>query len=326
MNVLDGFSPGVADFCCKNCGVWFSARVRNEETRKMEMATLDKIVEGKPVFWVTTQTSGLFAVTLDVKKEMVRKWREEADPTLYDHSQLQILAFKSSGNHAGTCVYSTVDLIEETGISLISDLDDTIKESDVHMGKRAAIKSAFFGDGIAVPGMSDAASPYQLFPTLLNFMIAHHFPLGSMHLRDIWAPGNMSTRSYKVACITQIFEHFPSRKFIFVGDSGEKDSEISATLHALFPDRILKIFIRDVTFLGPGGERRQAADSRHSTQIAHVRNVLAGLPEEKWSLFESSEALLLDEMVRRIILDSVEAKRNVVESGKGVVDEVHVLA
>ncbi|KAJ3213650.1 hypothetical protein HDU67_002612 [Dinochytrium kinnereticum] len=286
---------------------------RVEEVKKMEMKEVESLVKGKPVFLVTTQPTGLFSLTVDLGWEIVKKWREDADPAVFNHSQVQIIAYKCAGNHSGACAFSTLDLIPDEGVSLISDLDDTIKESDVHMGKRAAIKSAFYGDGIPVPGMSDAyqyfrtkdvaihyvsASPYQLFPTILNFMISHHFPLGSLNLRDVWAPGNLSTRSYKIANIKQILEHFPKRKFVFVGDSGEKDAEISAALYGAHPDRFLKIFIRDVTMLGPGGEKREAADQRHSTQLGHVKSALKELPSDKWTLFESSEALLVDEVLK----------------------------
>jgi phosphatidate phosphatase APP1 len=40
--------------------------------------------------------------------------------------------------------------------------------------------------------------------------------------------------------------HLPRRKFILVGDSGEKDPEVYRVMQRLFPDQVLKIYIRDV--------------------------------------------------------------------------------
>ncbi|KAJ3097598.1 hypothetical protein HDU97_004726 [Phlyctochytrium planicorne] len=298
---------------------------RVEEPKKLEFEDILKLVEGKPLFPISTEGSGLFAATLELNQDVVEAWRDAADPAVFNHHKLEIIAYKSAGSHSGQYAFSTIDLIDEEGISLISDLDDTIKESDVHMGKRAAIKSAFFGDGIPVAGMSEAyqyftskgvgihyvsASPYQLFPTILNFMVTNNFPLGSLNLRDFWAPGNMSSRAYKIGCITKLFEAFPKRKFILVGDSGEKDSETAATLYGSYPDHILKVFIRDVTLLGPGGSKKESADQRHANQLAYVKASLKGIPTDKWTLFESSEALLVDELIRLKIGETVEKDKS----------------
>ncbi|KAI7884280.1 hypothetical protein K492DRAFT_125198, partial [Lichtheimia hyalospora FSU 10163] len=54
-----------------------------------------------------------------------------------------------------------------------------------------------------------------------------------------------------------IVKDFPKRKFILVGDSGERDPEIYRMLYDRFPDQIIKIFIHDVT-----SERAKRADQR----------------------------------------------------------------
>jgi phosphatidate phosphatase APP1 len=132
-----------------------------------------------------------------------------------------MVGFITLGNFSGTFATGKVILIEPNGFSIISDIDDTIKESDVHLGKRAAIKAAFFADTPPVPGMADlynvfrskfagihyvSASPYQLLPTIHRFLEKHDFPVGSLHLRDVWESGNMSSRTYKRSVISQILK------------------------------------------------------------------------------------------------------------------------
>jgi phosphatidate phosphatase APP1 len=63
---------------------------------------------------------------------------------------------------------------------------------------------------------------------------------------------------------------FPKRRFILVGDSGEKDPEIYGALARSQPGRIVGIFIRDVT--GDAAARYEAA--------------FRGVPRETWAVFK----------------------------------------
>ena len=45
-------------------------------------------------------------------------------------------------------------MIPRVGVSLISDVDDTIKQSDVTLGKRMVLKNIFLRDSEPVRGMS----------------------------------------------------------------------------------------------------------------------------------------------------------------------------
>jgi phosphatidate phosphatase APP1 len=40
---------------------------------------------------------------------------------------------------------------------------------------------------------------------------------------------------------------FPERRFVLVGDSGEKDPEVYSKLAARFPERVVAILIREVS-------------------------------------------------------------------------------
>jgi hypothetical protein len=136
-----------------------------------------------------------------------------------------------------------IDIIEPHGISVISDIDDTIKVTDILDGKDAILRNTLFRIAREVPDMSKvfrtwaekgvhfhyvSNSPWQVYPALNEFMNAKEFPKGSMHLRIV-SKETMSFYRYsthKQDTILKILRDFPHRKFILVGDSGEKDPEM----------------------------------------------------------------------------------------------------
>jgi len=159
-------------------------------------------------------------------------------------------------------------LVEDTGLSVISDIDDTIKVSEVH-DKKVLLLNTFFRPFKPVPGMAMAyqawaksagtkfhyvsASPWQLYPSLADFILSNDFPAGSFHLKQFrWKDETFfnlfkSPEAYKLGVIQPILKKFPSRHFVLVGDSGEKDPETYAILARRFPKQITHIFIRDVS-------------------------------------------------------------------------------
>ncbi|KAI9358157.1 hypothetical protein BD770DRAFT_387988 [Pilaira anomala] len=162
--------------------------------------------------------------------------------------------------------YGLVNLIEPNGISVISDIDDTIKCTKVLAGARTVLINTFFNPTCAVPGMAEtysqwyrqgasfhyvSNSPFQLTHMLNKFRENHEFPPGSFHLRESTGliskivPSKPGHSKYDSIC--GILRDFPHRKFILVGDSGEIDLEIYTRVATEFPNQIIKIFIRDVT-------------------------------------------------------------------------------
>ncbi len=160
----------------------------------------------------------------------------------------------------------TVQLIPPEGVSVVSDIDDTIKISQVLDG-RELLKNTFLRPFPAVPGMADAytewagsgvafhyvsASPWQLYPALSEFVGEKGFPGGSLHLRifslrkedriDFFGP----SEEYKIETISGLLGSYPSRRFILVGDSGEKDPEVYGNIARSFPGQVLHIFIREI--------------------------------------------------------------------------------
>jgi hypothetical protein len=176
-----------------------------------------------------------------------------------------------------------IRFLEPEGLSVISDIDDTIKISHVPAGKRAVLRNTFLKLFQPAEGMRErylgfvdeagasadtcfhyvSGSPWQLYGPLSRFLFEQeHFPLGTVHmknlrknlldrgaLRDIMAfavGGDLATLDQKVRQITNLMIHLPRRKFILVGDSGERDPEVYRAIRKLFPDQVIKVYIRDV--------------------------------------------------------------------------------
>ncbi|NVM88663.1 App1 family protein [Variovorax sp. SG517] len=158
-------------------------------------------------------------------------------------------------------------VVPEQGISVISDIDDTIKRTQVR-DRREMLLNTFARRFEPAPRMAAwyralaktpgtrfhylSASPIQLYPSLSDFIRNADFPQGSMHLREstTWRtliPGDEDSRAHKLGVIQRLLAEFPQRRFVLVGDSGEADPEIYAQTFRSHPQRIESIVIRDVT-------------------------------------------------------------------------------
>lgn len=159
-----------------------------------------------------------------------------------------------------------IQLVAETGLSVISDIDDTVKVSNV-ADRRELLKNTMLREFVAVPGMPEAyrrweragvafhyvsSSPWQLSNCLCSFLGAAGLPAGSMHLKlfrlkDSTPLGRLANRKRsKRRAIEQIMADFPGRRFVLVGDSGEKDPEVYAAVARRRPDQVAAVLIRRV--------------------------------------------------------------------------------
>lgn len=160
-----------------------------------------------------------------------------------------------------------IEIIEPVGISLISDIDDTVKHSAIASGAKEMFRNTFVRElaELTVDGVSEwytqvakrgvemhyvSNAPWQLYPLLERYFKMVGLPPGSFHLKQysgmlqgIFEP----TAERKRGSLEQILQDFPERRFILVGDSGEADLEVYTDIVLANPGRILGIFIRDVT-------------------------------------------------------------------------------
>ncbi|MDR2626313.1 MAG: App1 family protein [Zoogloeaceae bacterium] len=161
------------------------------------------------------------------------------------------------------------------GVSVILDIDDTVKDSNV-LDKKALMINTFLNEYQAVAGIgaifehlrqkkADAfhyvsASPIQLYPVLQEFFTRENFPRGSFHLRETtdvhdFIPNKEELRVHKRQAIERLFAAYPQRKFILVGDTGESDPEIYAEFKRKYPDRVLEAIFHDITQEGRDSAR-----------------------------------------------------------------------
>lgn len=178
----------------------------------------------------------------------------------------------TSHGHKGN---GKVNLLGPGGLSLVSDIDDTIKVTEVPGEKGVVLKNTFCRDFVSLREMSEkywslgnaafhyvSGGPWQLYQPVASFLSTAGFPAGTYHFN--YFPKNFlsaETRSllidsicgslgrtydHKVEQITRLMNSFPGREFILVGDSGELDVEVYRRIKTLFPDRVREIWIRDV--------------------------------------------------------------------------------
>ncbi|MGH9901595.1 MAG: phosphatase domain-containing protein, partial [Pyrinomonadaceae bacterium] len=93
--------------------------------------------------------------------------------------------------------------------------------------------------------------PWNLYDMLAEFFEIHGIPDGPILLRDIgvsktslYAEGH---EGHKLAKIAPILERYPHLPFILVGDTSQKDPEIYREVVRTYPERILAVYIRNVT-------------------------------------------------------------------------------
>ena len=181
-------------------------------------------------------------------------------------------------------------IVPAQGVSIISDIDDTIKRTQVR-DRREMLLNTFARRFEAAPRMAAyyralaqvpdtrfhylSASPIQLYPALADFVRDNDFPAGSMHLREstTWRtliPGAEDSRAHKLGVIDRLLTEFPQRRFVLVGDSGEADPEIYAQVYRANPQRIDGIVIRDVTDEGRLSERYRATFEGIDAVLWHI--------------------------------------------------------
>ena len=175
----------------------------------------------------------------------------------------------------------TVRLVEPHGITVISDIDDTIKVTNV-LDRGEMIRNTFARPFAAVPGMAAryaawlksapgtalhyvSSSPWQLFEPLEAFRQSADFPPGTFHLRELRVAQLKSFatpeagRAHKLAEIAGLIRAYPERRFWLIGDSGEQDPEVYGEIARRFPVQAARIFIRELAEKPVDSVRRQAA-------------------------------------------------------------------
>ncbi|MEL7495993.1 MAG: App1 family protein [Planctomycetota bacterium] len=199
----------------------------------------------------------------------------------------------------------TLFLIPRFGVSVISDIDDTIKDSQVG-NRRELLANTFLREFRSIEGMAEvyqqwatqgaafhyvSSSPWQLFDALKAINTELGFPHGTMHLRNFRLRDQILNRFIvrrrgKAVEIQKLAEAMPDREFILIGDSGEKDPRIYRKICRKYPDRVRGVFIRSV--------------DHKPFQEEHTYKLAKSLPQGVVAAFRSADELL--ESANQLIL------------------------
>ncbi|KAF5379589.1 hypothetical protein D9757_009286 [Collybiopsis confluens] len=203
----------------------------------------------------------------------------------------------SDGKSTATAFYSPPE-----GLGIISDVDDTIKVTNV-LTKSLLIENTLYKDPVPVAGMPDlyshlskslttksttagtsippqflyvSGSPFQLYPFLSKFLESHY-----PDANDWWGSDEAKV-DYKVEQINRIHEMYPKKSFLAVGDSTEMDPEVYGKIFKQHKGFLRCIWIHLVDGAKNSQSRFDAA--------------LEGVPKNQYRLYKDSEIGKLKEI------------------------------
>jgi phosphatidate phosphatase APP1 len=203
------------------------------------------------------------------------------------------------------------------GWAIVSDIDDTIKITGT-LSIEQVLRNTFAEDPKPTPKFEGfyahlnrvfnepawfylSASPYNLYPFLHAF-IKKHYPLGHLILRDmswmsiagLFNSVSVGTEAYKTAELQRVLgKWLPTRKYILIGDSTQKDPEAYAATYKAYPETVKAIWIRVVTGVDEDEEREQNSQQRFEKTFRDV-------PKNIWKTFYDTDELagLAEKLIR----------------------------
>ncbi|MCB9866933.1 MAG: DUF2183 domain-containing protein [Phycisphaerales bacterium] len=253
-------------------------------------------IAGKVAAVGTSEEDGHF-------QSVVQLTAEELAQAVQTRGALRVVPFRAIMREGDEREFSgQVVIVQPAGLSIVSDIDDTIKITEVH-DRDKLIENTFFEPMEAVPGMAAfyralaarsphpdfhyvSASPWQLYQPLQKFLDDSGFPAGSVHLRRLGISlanaldGFVVPDDYKEQRIAEIIGAFPERQFMLIGDASERDPEAYAALAKRFPRQVVKIMIRATPGNPPDSPR--------------FEEVFANLPNERWQVYAEAPNALVE--------------------------------
>ena len=223
-----------------------------------------RVTFGEAVTEAVTDEEGFFELWLPVSL-----------PEAHDYLQEVALELLEPLRPSQTEVHFQTEVVvppPNARFGVISDVDDTVLQTGA-TDLLSAAKKTFLGnartrlpfegvagfykalhqgtDGNTNPLFYVSSSPWNLYDVLVEFFELNDIPLGPLMLRD-WGltPDELlptSHGAHKLGAIQKILSTYPQLPFILIGDSGQEDPEIYHEIVHTHPDRILGIYIRDVS-------------------------------------------------------------------------------
>lgn len=203
---------------------------------------------------VTTDELGFFHTTIDLTQPVNPGWYE---------IKFTIEDCKISGE------VLVVD--HNVPFGVISDIDDTVlishatqllRKLRLILTKNAKTRLPFpgvknfycalAGDELANPIFYVSSSEWNLYDFLIDFFETRELPKGPFllqrfksGLKELINSGG-GTHMHKQEKIEDLMEFYPNLPFVLIGDSGQRDPEIYASIVEKYPTRVKAIYIRSI--------------------------------------------------------------------------------
>ena len=178
----------------------------------------------------------------------------------------------------------TALMVPTEGVTVVTDMDDTLKVTNIKDHAEAKANT-FVRPFQPVAGMAElyrawqqasgaplhfhvvSAGPWQFHEPLRRFTEDAGFPAFTWDMRciDITNPAVLveetvkpdpqRVQDFKVTAIRALLARLPLRHVVLVGDSGERDPEVYATIVKEFGARVDAVYIRNVSGEGQDAKR-----------------------------------------------------------------------
>ncbi|MBX3065851.1 MAG: DUF2183 domain-containing protein [Anaerolineae bacterium] len=257
---------------------------RRLNTRKIRDARVRLSIPTLPEVTAETQTD----------EEGYFEFQVPLSPALQPHGLWQEVALEliDHPDPASTRTSSRVMIPPENAqIGVISDLDDTVLQTDVphllKMARNTFLQNAhtrlpfagvaeFYralqhGTGTQAinPLFYVSNSIWNLYDLFVDFFELRSIPMGAFLLLDLELSeayfNNLRLGTHKTETIHDLLALYPSLPFILIGDSGENDPNIYLKAALDFPGRVAAIYIRDV--IGSAGDRSIEEMIRQASEV-----------------------------------------------------------
>jgi len=216
----------------------------------------------------------------------------------------QVRFFAVTGPPESRHFVADAALLSPRGVSIISDIDDTVKISHVTDHKQL-FESTFYKPFEPVPGMPElyrqlaargaslhfvSSSPWQLYEPLHEFLDAAGFPWATLSLKPVRFSDETVFNLFKNGLETKpkqivpILQRYPGRRFVLIGDSGEQDPEVYGQIARRFPDQVLHILIRNLDGAG--------------FDAARYARAFKNVPLQKWRLFDDPARVSVSDLLQ----------------------------
>lgn len=338
--------------------------VDNEGLKRPAITFATTTSEGKEYSMLPSTQDGHFQTTLMIPEdELFPPYITCNSVGATEQQHRQSVNFFAQSTDGQRRYDGTVYLVPPTGITIVSDIDDTIKITDVTR-KREMLRNTFMREFQDVPGMSQvyqkwcsntdsaaagftsippadvdsgggdddstkegrppqpnvhlhflSASLYQLYEELESFRIKCGFPPATYSLKTVRPKKATQTirtlledpLEFKRRALRMLFERYPQRDFVLVGDTGEKDPQIYASMAQEYPHQVLAIYLRSVS-KGPldnVGIRVQQVMNDH------------GIENQKWTVFQDASELMNVDLSTLTMPSSPSSNKRPVVGGGG---------